>query len=206
VGSPLRQPEITAKIAQATLLGGAVGLRVNGPDDVAAVRAITDVPIIGLFKIPGERRNIITPSVDLAASLVAAGADVVAVDATSEALGPDFGLIEAIIHELAVPVMADCSTQAEARRAMDAGAAILATTLSGYTPDSQSSPSMPDIALVAAVAQLGLPVIAEGRYRSPDQVADAFAAGAFAVVVGTAITDPMTTTRFFTAVTPRGNQ
>jgi N-acylglucosamine-6-phosphate 2-epimerase len=45
-------------------------------------------------------------------------------------------------------------------------------------------------------------VIAQGRYSTPQQVADAFAAGAFAVAVGTAITDPLELTRRFAQAAP----
>ena len=47
---------------------------------------------------------------------------------------------------------------------------------------------------------LDCPVLAEGRYGSPDSVRAAFDAGAYAVVVGTAITDPAAITRRFADV------
>lgn len=204
LGSPLRDPAIVAKIAQATLLGGAIGLRVNGPDDIAAVRAITQVPIIGLFKVAGPQRNIITPDLPSAASLMKAGATIIAVDATHEARGNDFSIIPALRRELGAIVMADVSTLDEGLRAWEAGADVVGTTLSGYTPDSPPGADSPDIELVAALAAHGATVIAEGRYRNPAQVTQAFTVGAHAVVVGTAITDPMTTSAIFARATPRG--
>ena len=52
-------------------------------------------------------------------------------------------------------------------------------------------PDGPDVELVAALAAaLDCPVIAEGRYATPDHVRAAFAAGAWAVCAGAAITDP----------------
>jgi N-acylglucosamine-6-phosphate 2-epimerase len=53
---------------------------------------------------------------------------------------------------------------------------------------------------------LSVPVIAEGRYRTPEQVREAFAAGAFAVVVGRAITDALAITRRFVEATPQGSE
>jgi N-acylglucosamine-6-phosphate 2-epimerase len=47
-----------------------------------------------------------------------------------------------------------------------------------------------------------VPVLAEGRYGSAEDVRAAFDAGAFAVVVGTAITDPTELTRRLAAATP----
>ncbi|MGP7959248.1 N-acetylmannosamine-6-phosphate 2-epimerase [Sanguibacter sp. A247] len=201
-GSPLRDPAITAVIARAVLLGGAVGLRVNGPDDIVAVRDLTDVPIIGLHKVEGSPRPFITPTPALARGLVAAGADVVAADATAEVHGADLTGFRAIVSAVDVPVMADVSTLDEGLRAADLGAAFIGTTLSGYTPASRPAPEGPDLELVAALAERGLTVIAEGRIRTPDDVAAAFAAGASAVVVGGAITDPLLTARRFAAATP----
>lgn len=205
VGSPLREPSMTAKIARAALLGGAVGLRINGPDDVAAVRAVTQVPIIGLFKVAGPRRHIITPDLAKAAALVAAGAEIIAIDSTEEVCGTDLGLIGQVKAELGALVMADVSNLDEGLRAWEAGADIVGTTLAGYTPHSAATEE-PDIALVAALAARGLTVVAEGRYRTPQQLAAAFDSGAHAVVVGGAITDPLTTSGLFARATPRGGR
>lgn len=194
----MREPSIIARIAQAAELGGAVGLRVNGADDVAAVAAVTSSPIIGLHKVPGKWRDIITPTDDLARALLEAGADIIAVEATQETLGDDLALLGRI-RDLGAPVMADIATIDEGLRAWDAGVAIVGTTLSGYTTETTPAPEEPDIALVEALATRGVLVVAEGRYRTPTQVRAAFDAGAHAVVVGGAITDPLSTTERFAA-------
>ena len=49
-------------------------------------------------------------------------------------------------------------------------------------------PQAPDLALVAALSHKGFRVIAEGRYNSPAQAAQAMQHGAWAVTVGSAIT------------------
>ena len=51
--------------------------------------------------------------------------------------------------------------------------------------------------LEALASRLSVPVVAEGRYNTPDLVRQAFNAGAHAVVVGTMITNPREITRRF---------
>jgi N-acylglucosamine-6-phosphate 2-epimerase len=99
--------------------------------------------------------------------------------------------------------MADISTVREGEQAAALGADLVASTLSGYT--TGTPPDDPDLELVRRLARsLTVPVVAEGRYRTPEQVRQAFQAGAFAVVVGRAITDALAITRHFVEVTPRG--
>jgi putative N-acetylmannosamine-6-phosphate epimerase len=82
--------------------------------------------------------------------------------------------------------MADVSDFEEGRQAFADGADIVATTMSGYT--GGAVPALPDFALLSRLVALGRPIIAEGRISSPEQAAKAIGLGAFAVVVGTAIT------------------
>lgn len=210
-GHPLRAPSVIARLARAVALGGAVGLRVNSVPDLRAVKAVTDLPVIGIHKVARSGgRDLITPSLRLAAGLAAAGADIVAVEATAEThwhAGDPAILIGRVREELGVPVMADVATTTEGIRAWEAGADLVATTLSGYTasrgPGGPAGPDEdPDLGLVAALHAHGMPVVAEGRYSTPEQVGMAFRNGAFAVVVGTAITDPAAITRRFARFTP----
>ena len=86
--------------------------------------------------------------------------------------------------------MADVDGLDAGLAARDAGADFVATTLSGYTDGR--TPGGPDIELVRQLAaQLDCPIIAEGRIRTPDDIRAVCDAGAYAVVVGTAITNPM---------------
>ncbi|MCK2218707.1 putative N-acetylmannosamine-6-phosphate 2-epimerase [Actinomadura sp. ATCC 31491] len=201
-GHPLRDPEVIARLAECAVLGGAAGLRVNSAADITAVRRRTGAPVIGLHKVRHGHRDVITPTAELATELAAAGADMIAVDLTPESPGPGPALIEHV-HGLGLPVMADVSTLEEGLAAWDAGADVVGTTLSGYTARQLPTPPDPDLGLVEALAARGVRVAAEGRYRTEEQVRRAFGAGAWAVVVGGAITDPIAVTRRLAAATPR---
>ena len=97
-------------------------------------------------------------------------------------------------------VMADCGSLADAEAAVEAGADLIGTTLAGYTGERPKTQG-PDLELLEQIASAGLgrPLIAEGRIHTPDQARQALDAGAFAVVVGTAITHPATVTGWFAA-------
>ena len=202
-GNPLRGPYFMAAMALAAEQGGAAAIRAEGVADIAAIRAAVRVPIIGLIKLdlPAEQVRITTSLADAAAA-IGAGADMVAIDATLRPRNgpPARELIGRIRAELGRPVLADVATLAEGEAAAAAGAEAVATTLAGYTEETADLAG-PAIALVRALAgRLSVPVVAEGHYQEPAQVAAAIAAGAHAVVVGTAITNPREITRRFAAV------
>jgi N-acylglucosamine-6-phosphate 2-epimerase len=159
--------------------------------------------VIGLRKRRVEGSDVrITPSVEDARAVAAAGADMVAVDATLRPR-PDGVDLASLVAEMPLPVLADVDCLEAGLAAREAGAAAVATTLAGYT-NNTPSPIEPDIHLVEVlVPELDCPVLAEGRIATPAQARAAFDAGAFAVVVGTAITDPLALTRGFAAATPR---
>jgi len=206
--SPLRRSDIIAALAECAVLGGAAGVRIDGPEDVTAARARVRVPIIGLFKQRSGSPVYITPTFDAARAVARAGADIVAVQATrerateGEALRP---LVERIHEECRALVMADVSTHDEGVAAEAAGADVVATTMAGYTPHSRQMAG-PDLRLIEELAAaLTVPVIAEGRIQTPDEAAAARRAGAWAVVVGRAITMPESITmRFARAIEDAG--
>lgn len=198
-------------MARAAAAGGAVGLRMNGPDDIRAAGAVIDLPIVGLYKRPYEGSPVvITPTFAEASAVAEAGAEIVAIDATSRPRPdgmPLASLISRIHTELGLPVLADVGSLVDGLAAEAAGADAVATTLSGYldpaggTPadgTSATPPDAPDLELVAVMAdRLQVPVIAEGRITTPAQARTALDWGAFAVVVGTGITNPREITRRF---------
>ncbi|MGS2617743.1 N-acetylmannosamine-6-phosphate 2-epimerase [Micromonospora sp. LZ34] len=205
---PMRDPYVQARVAAAATRGGAVAVRANGPDDIRAIRAAIDVPVIGLIK-HGTSGVFITPTSAHAVQAAVAGAHVVAVDATDRPR-PDRGdfadTVRAVHSATAALVLADISTLAEGLAAVDAGADAVATTLSGYTPASPPTEG-PDLRLVAQLAErLKVPVIAEGRYRTAQHIRQAFEAGAHAVVMGNAVTSPLWITRGLVGATPRASR
>jgi N-acylglucosamine-6-phosphate 2-epimerase len=201
MGEPLYGSAHMAVMAAAAALGGAVGIRANAPEDIAAIRRMVTLPIIGIYKldIPGYTVRI-TPTLESATAVARAGADIIAIDCTSRPHPESFHRDEHIrrIHEQTnLAVMADISTYEEGLAAQVAGADLVATTLSGYTGDSPNVEG-PDFDLLHRLAStLQIPVIAEGRIATPAQAAEAISLGAFAVVVGSAITRPALITASF---------
>lgn len=191
--SPLHNRVVIAAMAEASMNQGAVGVRIDTPAHVQAVRSqCPTVPIIGLWKqqLPGTEVYI-TPQFDHADAIATAGADIIAIDATGRKRpgGETVETLIARIHqELGKIVMADVDTLENAINAAQAGADIVGTTLYGYTNQTKHlSPPGLDL-LVKMVEKLDVPVICEGGIASPKIAQEALKLGAYAVVVGTAIT------------------
>lgn len=190
------QPTTVAAFALAALAGGAIGLRIEGLDNVRAVRAVTDAPIIGLIKRDLDDSAIrITPFLHDVVGLAEAGADIIAFDATDRPRPLPCNALADAIHAAGRIAMADCSSEAEGRAARALGVEILGSTMSGYT--GGDIPDAPDLPLVEALSRMGAFVIAEGRYHAPEQAAAAIGRGADAVVVGSAITRTEHVTEWF---------
>lgn len=192
VDSPLHEPVVIAAIAQAAVNKGASGVRIDTPAHVSAVRQQVKAPIIGLWKqqLPGYDVYI-TPQFQHAAAIAKAGADIIAIDATlrTRPSGETVAsLIERIHEELGKPVMADVDTIEAAIAAAAAGADLVATTLYGYTTQTNHLSSPGFELLTQLVKQLDIPAICEGGITSPQMARHALDLGAYAIVVGTAIT------------------
>lgn len=203
-GDPFDSAELMALMARAAELGGAHAIRANGPEHVAAIREATALPIIGLNKQGDPSGVFITPTFESAIGVVAAGADLIALDGTLRPRPDGQPLrrqIERLHQEFGIPIVADVDSLDAGLAAREAGADFVATTLSGYTGgglpspgrghQSAGTPPGPDVELVRRlVAAVDCPVVAEGRIRTPEDVRAVFDAGAHAVVVGSAITNP----------------
>lgn len=195
-GGAMDRTEMVVGFALAALDGGAEALRIESADYVAAVRAATDRPIVGLVKrdLPDSPVRI-TPWIEDVDALAKAGADIIAYDATGrERPVPTRALVERI-HAHGRIAMADCSILADAERALSEGADVVGSTLAGYTGPVE--PTEPDLDLVAAMRRLTPHVVAEGNIRTPAQAQQALLAGASMVVVGSAITRPEYVTSWF---------
>lgn len=206
-GEPMRHPETMAQVAQSAAIGGASAIRAQGIEDLRAIKATVDLPLIGLWK-DGKDGVFITPTLEHAIAVVQAGSDVVALDGTVRERPDGLTFAETVRRlreQVDTIVMADCDSVEAALAAAEAGADIVGTTLAGYTPARAKTPG-PDLELLAELTQAlpGIPVIAEGRIHTPAAAAAALAAGAHAVVVGTAITHPASITSWFVdAVDPQ---
>jgi len=205
--SPLARPEIIAAFAETAEQNGAFGVRIDSPEHIIAVKQAVKLPILGIWKIVTNSSDVyITPTFNAAKEIAAAGADVIAIDATLRQR-PNGEILSEIVsrikEELHLPVMADVSTLEEGLDAVEtAGVDFVGTTLSGYTNGTKHLVK-PDFELVKRLAErLNVPVICEGRLRSPEDVRRAFDCGAFAVVVGGAITGIDQLVQRFISATP----
>ena len=192
VNSPLHDPYVISAMAQAAVNNGAVAVRIDTPSHIQAVREKVQVPIIGLWKQVITGSDVyITPQFHHAVAVAEAGADIIAIDATTRNRPGDEKLADIItlIHQqLNKPVMADVDTYEAAQLAVNAGADIVGTTLFGYTAQTKNfSPPGWEL-LTQIIENLDTFVICEGGVSSPQMARKALDLGADAVVVGGAIT------------------
>jgi putative N-acetylmannosamine-6-phosphate epimerase len=155
------------------------------------------------------RKAYITATFAEAEAIAQSGADIVALDATGRER-PDGHSVEEMVNrihsELNKPVWADCARFEEAIAAVAAGADIVSTTMFGYTEETASAiePGPALDMLSRLVGAVSVPVILEGRIWQPEELTAAFLRGAYAVVVGSAITRPtLITERFVRAIPVR---
>jgi N-acylglucosamine-6-phosphate 2-epimerase len=203
--SPLNMPDAIALLSRAAVANGAVGIRAEGLARLGAVRRAVSVPVVGIVKRAyAGFEPYITASEREIAEVAAAGAEIIAFDATARPRpdGRETATVVTAIHARDALAMADCATDADVQRAAAAGADIVATTLCGYTEQTRGAP-LPALGLVRTCAASGVFAVCEGGIASPDDVRAAFAAGANAVVVGTAITNVDVLVRRFAAAAPR---
>ena len=210
-GEPLyvEEKSIMYLMARAAKRAGTPMIRTSSIRDVVAIKEETGLPVIGLIKInyPGFE-SFITPTMKEVDELAEVGSDIIALDCTDMKRG-DGKSIEEFMTEVRKKypdqiLMADISTYEEGVRAWKLGMDLVGTTMSGYTPYSVKLKG-PDYELVKRLSEtVDIPVIGEGRVHSPEDAVKMLEAGAFAVVVGGAITRPMEiATRFIKAVENR---
>ncbi|SHM66321.1 N-acylglucosamine-6-phosphate 2-epimerase [Anaerosporobacter mobilis DSM 15930] len=207
-GEPLyvEEKSIMYLMARAAKQAGATCIRTNSVRDVIAIKEETKLPVIGLIKKQYEGyESYITPTLKEVTELVEAEADVIALDCTMRRRGDGTTINEYIakIKELYpdLVLMADISTYEEGVNAWKCGVDLVSTTMSGYTPYSLKVEG-PDFELVKKLIEaVDIPVIAEGRVHTPELAKAMLETGAYAVVVGGAITRPFEiATRFMSAI------
>lgn len=195
LGSPMRDPSVIAVMAEACLANGAVGVRLESPEHISAVRQrCPSALIVGLWKRTFANSNVyITPGWSEVKAVWAAGADIVALDATDR-IRPDGQSLEELMNrinqELSIPVMGDIDSLDSGLKAAELGCAWVGTTLYGYTKSTNSfhPPAWQLLSQLHAELPSSVLLICEGGISSSMDASKALQEGADAVVVGTAIT------------------
>jgi putative N-acetylmannosamine-6-phosphate epimerase/predicted NBD/HSP70 family sugar kinase len=206
--SPLEDPAVLLKMAEASAQQGVRVLRLQGVPAISLIRSTLGLPVIGLIKHHHADSEVyVTPTRLEVRQLIETGCEVIALDGTFRPRpgGEVFGDLVSMIHDAGRLAMADCDTVESAEEAVAAGADIVGTTLAGYT-DARKAAIGPDIDLVRQIARvIDVPILAEGRYQEPWQSQAALCAGATAVVIGGALNDPVKQTRRFVSSVIRCN-
>lgn len=193
-------------MAKAVAQSGAVGIRANTVRDITQIKEVVDLPVIGIIKKDYEGTPMyITVTMKEVDALVACGVDIVAVQGTG-ARRPDGSSAPEFIRAVKEKypqqlVMADCATLEEGIACAEAGADFVGTTMRGYIPETKGCDDI-DYAFIHELSEkCPAKIIAEGHIHYPEQAKKALEAGAFALVVGGAITRPAEiTSRFVSAI------
>lgn len=205
---PLHSPEIMGRLALAAKIGGAVAVRVNTFPDLVAVRKAVDLPILGLIKVPYEGYwPYITPTMKEVDKVVESGAEIICIDATHYPR-PDGNTLAEFVHQIREKypdheILGDVASVEEGITASELGLDYIATTLSGYTPDTYDKQSdiiielrEPDFDLIEQLAKkIDTPIVAEGRFWDAANAIKAMQLGAYAVTIGAGITRPQIITK-----------
>ncbi len=197
-GDPIDDVCFIVSMAKAAKYAGAVAIRTNDAKHVRAVKKFVDIPIIGLVK-DRKYEAFITPTFEHAREVIEAGADFVAIDCTRSKRPVELDeLFEQIRSKFPdVGIVADIADELDAERVQNLKPDFIATTLCGYTSYTKER-DVPNIDLVRKLSKrLVVPIIAEGGYSTLEEVEKAFEYGAYAVVIGTAITRPWLTIKKF---------
>lgn len=200
---PLHSPFIMGRMARAAKEGGAVAIRAQGVEDIIEIKEVTGLPVIGIIKRNySDSPVFITATKAEVEALLKTGCEMIALDATMRKRPGGQSLQELItlIKEHGILVMGDVSNEEEALLAQTYGADCVSTTLSGYT-DYSPKLTGPDFELIERLAKtLTVPVLAEGRINTPEELRKVYALGAHSAVVGSAISRPQLITARFAAV------
>lgn len=202
---PLHSSFIMGRMALAAQEGGAAGIRANTKEDIAEIKRVVDMPVIGIVKRDYPDSPIyITPTMKEVDELMEVGPEIIALDATDrlrpggQTLAEFYAAVRAKYPSQ--PLMADCSTVEEALYADELGFDFIGTTLVGYTEESKHLKiEADDFAIIRQIlSQVKHPVIGEGNINTPEKLRRVMDMGVYSVVVGSAITRPQLITKSFT--------
>ncbi|WP_018924030.1 N-acetylmannosamine-6-phosphate 2-epimerase [Salsuginibacillus kocurii] len=203
---PLHSSFIMGRMAKAAAEGGASAIRANSGVDIKEIKGQVDLPVIGIVKKDYPDSPVfITPTAHEVDELIEANVEMIAMDATSQPRPQGeklTNLVEKVRQEApSIALMADVSTIKEAKQAEELGFDCISTTLAGYTSYTEGASLMADnfSLLKEMIRAVSVPVIAEGKVSTPSLAQSALKAGAYCVVVGSAITRPQEITKTFTA-------
>ena len=201
-GEPLHSPMIMGRMALAAKNAGAAGIRAQGVADIIEIKQVTGLPVIGIIKRNYPDSEVfITATKKEVQELLATDCEMIALDATIRPR-PNGELLQDRLdqnHAANRLAMADCSTVEEAKIAEEMGFDCVSTTLAGYTSYSTQT-SGPDVELVKQlVKDCQIPVIAEGKIHTPEQLKEIMNLGVYSAVVGGAITRPQEIAQRFIA-------
>lgn len=197
---PLHSSFIMGRMAYAAFVGGASGIRANTVADIQEIKKNVSLPIIGIIKeVYGDNPVYITPTMKEIDKLVAEGVDVIAIDGTKRKR-PDGNTLENLMKEAKEKYpnqlfMADTSCVEEAINCEKLGFDFVGTTLVGYTEYTKGNDPLTELEKV--IKAVNIPVIGEGNLDTPEKARKALDLGAYAVVVGGAITRPQQITKKF---------
>ncbi len=201
---PLHSSYIMGRMAAAAKEGGAVGIRANTKEDIAEIKTVVDLPIIGIVKRDYEDSNVyITPTMKEIEELMEVKPEIIAMDATI-AKRPGGVSLDEFFKEVREKYkdqlfMADCSTIEEAIHADELGFDFIGTTMVGYTKQSENLRiEENDFEILRTILKkVSHPVIAEGNINTPEKARRVIDLGAYSVVVGSIITRPQLITKAF---------
>ena len=197
---------IMSRMAVAAEEGGAEGIRANSVADIAAIKQLVSLPVIGIIKRDYPDSEVfITTTMKEVDELMSVGPELIALDATARPR-PGGQRLDALVAEIrakypSVLLMADISTAEEALTAQSLGFDCVGTTLYGYTAETEGH-ALPENDcgfLRDVLAAVNIPVVAEGNVETPTLAARCLELGAHTVVVGGAITRPQQITARFAA-------
>lgn len=177
---PMDSPDIITSMALASLAGGATGVLIEGTENIAHVRKVSNSIIIGIInrQIPDFTISI-TPYLEDVRSLAQAGANIITFDGTNCERPVTREILIDAIHDVGCLALAACSCQEDGDYCAQAGADIISTSLSANKPDFE---------LIEYFNFKGYFVMAQGKLTTNEDVFHARLKGAHCITVGTILT------------------